>query len=105
MRAVVFTGRAGAVEAVAFGCSMVIMNTNRTNYRTTTTTTGVNSGALLVAVSVGGVTRVDYGPTIKNVTGKRVIHRVSTLNKCVKVIASQATVRFHVLGRDGKPTV
>lgn len=84
---------------------MVMVKTNRTKYRTTTTTTGLNSGAYLVAVSVGGVKRVDYGPTMKNVTGKRVIERVSTLKKCVKLIASGATVRFHVLGHSGKPTV
>lgn len=93
------------VRRVSFECSIVMVNTKRTNYRTTTTSTGLNSGAYLVAVSVGGVKRVDYGPTVNNVTGKRVMHRVSTLNKRVKLVASGATVRFHVLGHSGKPTV
>lgn len=86
-------------------CSIVIINTNRTKYRTTLTTDQVNGGALLVAVGLRVITFVPYGPTINNPTGNVIIHRISTLNNRVKHGASGACVRVEVLGANGKPTI
>lgn len=101
--------RATLYRTVAVFCpspfSIVVVNKNRTNARTTVTTTHVNRRALLLARGVSALKRVDYGPTVNNVKGKRLMGRISTLNNLVTGTVSRTNVRFEVLGTDGKPTI
>lgn len=81
------------------------MNTKRTNYRTTLTATELKFGAIVFAIDISDVTLVPYGPGVKKDSGKRLIERLSTLNKRVKGIVSRAFVRSGVLGDSGNPTI
>lgn len=81
------------------------MNTNRTNYRTSLTYTHLKLGAIVFAIDMSDVTLVPYGPGMNNDSGKRLIHRLSTLNKRVNGGVSGAFVRSGVLGRSGNPTI
>lgn len=95
----------GSGVCLVSACSIVIINTKRTKYRTTLTTTHVKYHALLAAVSLSGITVVPYGPTVNKPNGDRLMGRVSTLKKRVNVTTSTATIRVHVLGHKGKPTM
>ncbi len=84
---------------------VTVVNTKRTNVRTTLTTTHANVSAILFAVSLRSVTGVPYGPSVKNAKGKRLICRVSTLNNRVKHTTSEIALRSHALGLNGNTTI
>lgn len=86
-------------------CSITMINTNRTKVRTTLTTTELNYGATVFAVGVSTIKGYPYGPSVKKATGKRLIHRVSTLNNRVKGATSRYFLRSEVLGEKGNPTI
>lgn len=86
-------------------CSVIMINTNRTKYRTTLTNTHLNLGAIVFAMDMSDVTLVPYGPGMNNDSGNRLMERLSTLNNRVKGGVSGAFVRSGVLGYSGKPTI
>ncbi len=90
---------------VTSACSIIIINTKRTKIRTTLYYTELKIGAYLFSVDLSNITGVPYGPDVNNATGKRLIHRVSTLNNRVNGTTSGAFVRSEVLGQNGNPTI
>ncbi len=100
-------GRTGYVSRRGFlnRFSVIMVNTNRTNIRTTLTSTHLKVAATLFAVALSTVTGVPYGPSVNNATGNRLIHRVSTLNNRVTGTTSTAFLRSEILGLNGKPTI